>query len=160
MEAMNQTKIINEVMSETMSSIDKAYAENKEQIEKDMFDLALEGIAKGRMDYANDPILPYVLQTIQKTVDKFSKISPEDQRKMVKLTPEQLQSIRNGDERARDEFLANEPKIDGSLKTNQVVAKSLERWGNWFSIFNDPRIYCFILINMMLKWLKILNLRY
>ena len=130
MEAMNQTKIINEVMSETMSSIDKAYAENKEQIEKDMFDLALEGIAKGRMDYANDPILPYVLQTIQKTVDKFSKISPEDQRKMVKLTPEQLQSIRNGDERARDEFLANEPKIDGSLKTNQVVAKSLERWGN------------------------------
>ena len=130
MEAMNQTKIINEVMSETMSSIDKAYAENKEQIEKDMFDLALEGIAKGRMDYANDPILPYVLQTIQKTVDKFSKISPEDQRKMVKLTPEQLQSIRNSDERARDEFLANEPKIDGSLKTNQVVAKSLERWGN------------------------------
>ena len=33
-EIMNQTRIINEVMSETMSSVDKAYAENKEQIEK------------------------------------------------------------------------------------------------------------------------------
>ena len=61
---MNQTKIINEVMSETLGSIDKAYSENKEQIESEMFKLALEGIANGRMDYKNDPILPYVLKTI------------------------------------------------------------------------------------------------
>lgn len=30
--------------------------------------MALEGIANGRMDYSNDPILPFVIQTIQKTV--------------------------------------------------------------------------------------------
>ena len=51
-----------------------------------MFTLALEGIAKGRMDYAKDPILPYVVKTIQGTVDKFAKISPEDQKKMVRLS--------------------------------------------------------------------------
>ena len=126
---MNQTKIINEVMGETLSSIDKAYKENKEQIESDMFQLALQGIAKGRMDYSNDPILPYVLKTIQATVDKFSKISPEDQKKMVKLTGEQIEAIRVADQRARDEFLDNEPKIDGTLKNNHIVAKILERWG-------------------------------
>lgn len=126
---MNQTKIINEVMGETLSSIDKAYKENKEQIESEMFKLALQGIANGRMDYKNDPILPYVLKTIQSTVDKFSKISPEDQKKMVKLTAEQIEALRVADQRARDEFLNNEPKIDGTLKSNHNVAKILERWG-------------------------------
>lgn len=102
MESLNQTKIITEVMNNTLSSIDKAYAENKEQIESEMFKLALEGIANGRMDYKNDPILPYVVKTIQKTVDEFSQISPADQDKMVKLTSDQIQSIRSADERARD----------------------------------------------------------
>ena len=62
-------------------------------------------------------------------MDRFSKISPEDQKKMVKLTGEQIEALRVADQRARDEFLSNEPKVDGSLKNNQVVAKILERWG-------------------------------
>ena len=33
-----------------------------------MFDLALEGIAQGKMDYAKDPILPHIVSTINKTV--------------------------------------------------------------------------------------------
>lgn len=33
-----------------------------------MFQLALQGIANGKMDYAKDPILPYVVETINKTV--------------------------------------------------------------------------------------------
>ena len=67
-----------------------------------MFKLALEGIAQGKMDYAKDPILPYILKTIQKTVDKFSAISPEDQRKLVTLTEEQISQIRATDARLRD----------------------------------------------------------
>ena len=67
-ENINQNKIITSVMDETLASIDTAYSNNKQQIEAAMFDLALEGIAKGRMDYAKDPILPHVLQTINKTV--------------------------------------------------------------------------------------------
>lgn len=94
-----------------------------------MFKLALEGLANGKMDYAKDPILPYVVQTIQKTVDKFNAISPEDQRKLVTLTPEQIESIRLSDARIRDEFLQNEPKIDGTLKTHPNVSKILNKWG-------------------------------
>lgn len=128
-ESNNQNKIISEVMSETLSSIDKAYSENKEEIEAAMFQLALKGIANGRMDYANDPILPHVVKTIQGTVDKFSKISPEEQKKMIVCTPDQLEAIRASDARLRDEFLSSEPKIDGSLRNNDVVGKILSRWG-------------------------------
>ncbi len=44
-----------------------------------MFDLALEGIANGRMDYAKDPIMPYIVETINGIVKKFDSISKEDQ---------------------------------------------------------------------------------
>jgi len=62
-------------MNETLQSIDNAYKNNKQKIEADMFQLALQGIARGKMDYANDPILPYVIDNINKTVDRFSTIS-------------------------------------------------------------------------------------
>lgn len=116
-------------MEETLKSIDIAYENNKAEIEASMFDLALEGIANGKMDYSKDPILPKVLETINKTVDKFNKISKAEQDKMVSLTEEQLAGIRNADTRARDEYLQTEPKIDGSLRNNPTVAKVLESWG-------------------------------
>ena len=116
-------------MEETLSSIDTAYANNKAQIESAMFDLALEGIANGRMDYAKDPILPHVVQTINKTVERFSKISQEEQDNLVALSEEQLAAIRNADVRARDEYIQTEPKIDGSLRNNPNVAKVLSEWG-------------------------------
>ena len=128
-ETNNHAKIINEVMAETLNAVDKAYAENKDQIEREIFQLALQGIAKGRMDYANDPILPYIVKTIQKTVEKFDSISPEEQKKLVTLTNDQIESIRASDERLRDEFLNNEPKIDGTLKSSETVSKILSRWG-------------------------------
>ncbi len=89
-------------MEETLKSIDVAYQNNKKKIEAEIFELALKGIEKGRMDYANDPILPYVIETINKTVDRFSNISKEEQEKLVALTEDQLTSLRNLDNRALD----------------------------------------------------------
>jgi hypothetical protein len=116
-------------MQETLQSIDVAYKENKAKIEADIFELALEGIAKGKMDYAKDPILPFVIQTINKTVEKFSKISPEEQDRLVALTEDQIGALRSADARARDEYILTEPKIDGSLRNNPTVAKILQAWG-------------------------------
>lgn len=87
-------------MREVLQSIDVAYKNNKEKIDAGIFELALEGIANGKMDYAKDPILPYVVDTINKIVEKFSTISKEDQEKLVALTEEQLTSLRNLDNRA------------------------------------------------------------
>lgn len=116
-------------MQETLQSIDLAYKNNKEKIEAAMFDLALEGVANGKMDYAKDPILPFVVETINKTVQKFEQISPEEQDKMIALTEEQLTALRNADAKARDEFILSEPKIDGSLRQNPTVSKILDGWG-------------------------------
>ena len=129
LERLNQNKIISDVMGQTLKSVDIAYQNNKQKIEDAFFDIALEGIANGRMSFEKDPILPYVLETINQIVDKFNKISPEEQNKIVSLSEEQLQQIRSNDARVRDEFLHSQPKIDGSLRNNQIVGKILNRWG-------------------------------
>jgi hypothetical protein len=129
MEKHNQNKIISDVMSQTLKSVDVAYQNNKAKIEDAFFDIAVEGIAQGKMTFEKDPILPYVLDTINQTVEKFNKISPEEQNKIVSLSEDQLNQIRASDARARDEFLSNQPKIDGSLKNNHIVGKILSRWG-------------------------------
>jgi hypothetical protein len=41
LESINQGKIISNVMKETLQSIDVAYQNNKQKIEKDIFELAL-----------------------------------------------------------------------------------------------------------------------
>jgi len=48
---------------------------------------------------------------------------------MVALTEAQLTAIRNNDTRARDEYLQAEPKMEGTLRSNPVVAKILSSWG-------------------------------
>jgi hypothetical protein len=116
-------------MGQTLKSVDIAYQNNKAHIESAFFDIALEGISNGRMSFEKDPILPYVLETISQTVEKFNKISPEEQNKIVSLSEDQLHQIRANDARARDEFLNNQPKIDGSLRNNEIVGKILSRWG-------------------------------
>jgi hypothetical protein len=76
LEKHNQNKIISDVMCQTLKSVDISYQNNKAKIEDAFFDIALSGIAKGRMSFENDPILPYVLETVNQTVEKFNKISP------------------------------------------------------------------------------------
>ena len=48
---------------------------------------------------------------------------------MVCINANQMEEIRASDARARDEFLRTEPKIDGSLKNNEIVARVLSAWG-------------------------------
>jgi len=48
---------------------------------------------------------------------------------MVSISNEQMEALRAADARVRDEFLNNEPKIDGSLKNNEIVGKILSEWG-------------------------------
>jgi hypothetical protein len=48
-EQLNQNKIISDVMSQTLKSVDIAYQNNKDKIEAEFFQIALQGISKGRM---------------------------------------------------------------------------------------------------------------
>lgn len=42
-----------------------------------MFELALKGLEKNEMDYSSDPILKYVVQSINKSVSEFESLTKE-----------------------------------------------------------------------------------
>lgn len=48
---------------------------------------------------------------------------------MVSVNSHQIEEIRAADARARDEFLKTEPKIDGTLRNNEIVSRILSGWG-------------------------------
>jgi uncharacterized protein (DUF2225 family) len=127
-EDINSRKIIEKLVEEARLSLDKVYENNKAKIEGDIFKLALQGLEEGRMDYGKDPILGLIAENINSTIQRFEKMTPEEQQKLISLTEEQIQQLKNIDKRQKDEFLNNAPKVDGPLKENVVVAKVLENW--------------------------------
>jgi hypothetical protein len=43
-----------------------------------MLDAAIEGLAKGKMDYVNDPILPLIQKAINDKVKAITSLSEEE----------------------------------------------------------------------------------
>lgn len=95
-----------------------------------MLEAAIEGLGKGKMDYASDPLLPLILESIKKNVAQFANLSEADQAKLVSLTNEQIASIKSSDKQLKHQFLTSEPEgVEVSLKNQETVKKILENWG-------------------------------
>lgn len=110
-EDVNSKKIIEKLVEEARLSLDKVFETNKAKIESETFKLALKGLEHGQMDYSKDPFLGLIAENINSTIQRFEKMSPEDQIKLVALTEEQIQQLKNIDKRQREEFLSNSPKL-------------------------------------------------
>jgi uncharacterized protein YllA (UPF0747 family) len=80
------------------------------------------------MDYSKDPFLTLIVENINSTIQKFEKMTPADQQKLISLTEEQISQLKNIDKRVKDEFLNNAPKLEGALKENAVISKVLQNW--------------------------------
>jgi len=130
-EDINRNKILSNIIDEAVKEIDKQLeGPNQAEIKKQLFDSALEGLSKGAMDYNNDPILPLVRSYVKVNIEKYSNLSAEEQSKLISLSDHQLQAIKEGDKRARQEYLESEPKgIDSSLKAHETAKKILSTWG-------------------------------
>mmetsp|Transcript_10366 Transcript_10366/g.8920 ORF Transcript_10366/g.8920 Transcript_10366/m.8920 type:complete len:120 (+) Transcript_10366:805-1164(+) len=103
----------------------------REQINNQMFESALIGLAEGRMEYKQDPILPIVQTYIRENANKYTSMSPEEQKKLTTLTEHQWESLKNMDNQAKEEYLKAEPKgFDASLKNHDTVRQILSNWGN------------------------------
>jgi len=110
----------------------------REQINNQMFESALIGLAEGRMEYKQDPILPIVQTYIRENANKYTSMSPEEQKKLTTLTEHQWESLKNMDNQAKEEYLKAEPKgFDASLKNHDTVRQILSNWGNWEKIKNE-----------------------
>ncbi|KAM3140163.1 hypothetical protein pb186bvf_007716 [Paramecium bursaria] len=128
-ERINQNKQIQEVVDSAIKSLETNLEQNLQTIQKDLFKSALTGIAKGEMTYENDPLIKLILETIQAHVKKIQSLSPAEQTKLIALTKEQLESIKQSDTKAKQDFLTTEPKIDQSLKNYESVRKQMASWG-------------------------------
>ena len=129
-ENANQQRLYQGLIDEASKEIDKKLeGKDKEKIQKEMLVSAIDGLSKGYMDYAIDPVLPIVKQSIRNSVEKINKMSPEQQAKLISLSEEQLKSIRETDRAAKNEFLGHQPQgLDSSLKNNEVVRKVMANW--------------------------------
>jgi len=130
-EDINKNRYLQNIIVEATAEIDKALeGPQKDEIQNKMLESAINGLAKGYMDYEGDPILPLVQKVIRRNVEKFTKLSAEEQKKLLSLTDSQLSTLKQMDKRAKEEYLHGEPKgLDASLKHNDVVKKILTNWG-------------------------------
>lgn len=118
-------------MDDAIAEVDKALVgSEKEKIQSQMMAVAIEGLSKGYCDYQNDPIMPMVRQVISKRVAQVQAMSQEEQSALVCLKENQLKSLQENDQRAKEEYLRTQPLIDNSLKTNETVKKLLAQWGH------------------------------
>jgi hypothetical protein len=129
-EEMNKNRILSGIVEGALKEIDNQLKNNSEDIQKRMFESALEGLSKGQMNYNNDPILPLVQSYVKENLKKYSNLSPEEQSKLISLSESQLQSLRDADKRAKAEYLETEPKgLDNALKAHEQVKKMFANWG-------------------------------
>ncbi|EGR32882.1 hypothetical protein IMG5_067880 [Ichthyophthirius multifiliis] len=131
LEQMNQAQLLQKLIDDALTSIDKALqGENREKVLNQMFDLAVEGLAKKQMNYDNDPLMPLILQGIEENVRKITSLTIEEQNNLISLTQEQLVNLKNGDIRARKEYLDQQPNLDNTLKQMDSVKKMLSSWSS------------------------------
>lgn len=65
----NTNKLMGEIVSGAIAEIDRSMnGPKRAEIEQQIFNTALDGLSKGFCDYANDPLLPLVVQTLQQNV--------------------------------------------------------------------------------------------
>jgi len=61
----NTNRLMSEIVSDAISQIDKNMnGPGRQDIENKIFESSLDGLSKGFMDYANDPLLPLVLSSL------------------------------------------------------------------------------------------------
>lgn len=99
METSNRRTVINNIVNETINSVDKTLADNSAFIKEKMFESALIGIRSKKMSYENDPILPLVKQAISANVKKVTALTEEEQTKLITLSGDQLNTLKALDER-------------------------------------------------------------
>lgn len=131
-ENLNSQAYIRNILELATAEIDKQLKEgtNSAEVQKAMLDSAIQGLRAGKMEYVNDPILPMVLNVVQREVAKLKSLSAEEQSKLVALTAYQIEQIRSNDKKAKEDFLKTLPRgLDTGLRANESVKKTLGNWG-------------------------------
>lgn len=129
MESSNQRSLINNIVNEAISEVDKTLNESIDDIQDGMFESALIGIKRQSMTYEKDPLLPLIKSKIEGKIKKLTSMTEEEKIKLIQLSKDQIESLKSLDRKMKDEFLQQQPKLDNSIKAYPQVQKALNNWG-------------------------------
>jgi len=130
MEASNKRYLINNVITDALSEVDRTLKDELDNIQEPMFESALIGIRKQKMTYENDPLLPLIRTRIEGKIRQLTSMSNEEKDRLVSLTNDQIESLRVLDRQIRDEFLKRIPKLEASVKAYPSVKKAMDSWSS------------------------------
>lgn len=78
MEQSNQRALVNNIVNEALSEVDRTLEQNLDALQDPMFESALIGLKKKVMTYENDPLLPMIRSRIQNKISKLNNMSAEE----------------------------------------------------------------------------------
>jgi hypothetical protein len=129
METANRKKITSEVLANVKEQMKQIRENPTEDIKKDAFARALDGIRNGQIDYGQDLVLQKVLDITKAEVEKVNSLSEKEKDQMLCLTEAQIQSLKAADEMAQREFLQKRPVgLEGVFKDHEGFGQTMSQW--------------------------------
>ncbi len=77
-EANNQKSILNQISKSVLDEIIAIQANPSKEIIDSAFKAALKGIHDGKMTYEGDIVLPTIKQKVEKTINNYKNMKPEE----------------------------------------------------------------------------------
>ncbi len=123
-ETQNLKNKLSSIAQESYQATLKQLESDNGAIKEQAFEAALDGIRKGSMDFAMDPILPILKNEIASRTNQLRNLTPEQESKILMLTKDQRSSIMQMDKGARDGYLTKIPHISSQgLKSQEKFLK-------------------------------------
>lgn len=97
------------------------------EIYEKSFNAALAGIRKGRMDYAEDPVLPIMKEELSGRVESLKNMTPEEESRLLSLTSDQRSAVAQTDGAAKDAYISATPHVSSQgLKNHTKFLKFVD----------------------------------
>ena len=104
---------------------------SKQEILDGAFEAALVGIRSGVMEYKQDPLLPRLQNEIQRRINEFQNLTPEQESRLLALSPEQRRYVADQDRKTKGDYLAQVPNI------NSPGIKTHPKYKNFVDMINN-----------------------
>jgi len=128
-ETGNSRTVVNKIVTNTLNSLDARLESESDRIQESIFEAALSGIKTGKMTYANDAVLAIASESLKAETAKIKDLSAEEKLKLIALTDMQINTLKNGDEAAKSEYVETLPKFDQMTTSTDAYQKVAETWG-------------------------------
>lgn len=115
------------------ATMERVNSDHDGSVQEAAFEDALDGITKGKMTFAKDPVMPILQEEINSRTADLRNLTPEQESAMLSLKPDQLKSVAQMDKAAKDGYLTSVPHITSQgLKSHE----KFQRFANYLTGLN------------------------